>query len=209
MDHARRFDRAAGGADGQVTGVRVYPRHRRSLVDRGAQSFGSGPQPPRQPGRVDEREVVVADQAAEVGRGPDAGLHLFMVKHLDVVADLAVSLGPFGDLPEVPGLGCDIDLGGATEVGTDAVPLDGGLDAVEILTTQPDQAVGLVGPVGDSVVDAVGQVAVAVPAVARAGAKAAALRLEHRDRQAWLVLERLDGGPETAEPSAPRSSGRR
>ncbi len=101
----------------------------------------------------------------------------------------------------MPGLGGDADLRGPPEVGLDPVAFDAGFDLVEVLVSQADEHLGVSRPVGEPVFQAMRERTVAEATVTRAGSEATSFTLENDHLQAGLLLERVNGRPQSGEAS--------
>jgi len=91
---------------------------------------------PHQSRGVDEGRAVDVEERAFVRGGVNAGLDLFAVEHLHVVAHLVAQPCLFDHSLELPWRDRDAQFAGAFPVALDLVALDGRFDLVEVLASE-------------------------------------------------------------------------
>ena len=201
-DDAVGADRAGRGAHHELEALGLDLGHGAVLVDDNAERLGDRTQPPSQTCGIDQRVAAAPQQPTDVGGRVDQRPHTATVQQRDVVTVSLEHLDVGGQLVVLPRRGRDVECGDAEEVdGLDEpVAHEGVLDACEVLRAEPFEGGDLVGPVADAVEQTVCQRCRAESAIARAGAEADGLGLEHDDAPTGLFLGRLDGGPQAGEP---------
>ena len=186
-------DRRVRGRQGQPGPVAPDAEHRGLLEDPYPGLLGRAGQAPRQPGRVDQREVPLVVAAGQVGRGVHLGAHRGGVE------DLAGLVPQPADLVR---LGGHDQRTGPAEVAVDLVRCDGLLDLVQVGPAQRAQLVQLIGEMPLAVALAVGQRGRAEPAVAAAGGPADPGSLGQHDVPVRVALPGQQRGPQPGEPAA-------
>ncbi len=161
-----RPHRTGVAAQQHVRAVARQRGHRRPLEDAHAERQACRPQPPGQPGRIDERGVGAVPAAAEVRRRVHLRAHGVLVEQHGVVTEFLQHGHRLGQPVELVRLGGDVERSRPVEVAVDAVTRDGGLDRVQILAAEPLQRGQVVGEARAAVLGAVGQGRGAEPAVA-------------------------------------------
>ena len=174
--------------------------HRRVVVEAHPERGGRRPQPPHQPGGVDEGDPVPGPQAAVVGGRVHLGAGLVGVEQLGPLTEPLQQLRLLAQLVELPRRGSEGDLAVALHPGVDAVAVEAGEQRLEVLVAEAVELVDLGREVARPVGQTVGQRFRHEAAVAGRGPDARLTRLEHHDVAARVVLLGLDGGPEPGEP---------
>ena len=173
-----------------------------ALVDADAQRQAGVAQPPGQASWVHHGRAVTVVHGADVQRRVDELADLLAVEHLELLAVLRSLGGEILDALELVVLGRDVELAGALEGAVDAVAVDGGGDAREVLVAEPGEQGQLVGPAREAVGVAVGDRRGAEPAVAARRRPADATALDDHDVAGRVASLASSARPQPGEASA-------